>query len=303
MKVLIAEDDVTSRILLQKVLSRWDYEVVATKNGLEAWEVLQSEDAPRLAILDWMRPELDGVEVCRRVRALDAEQPPYLILLTARGGTDDIVEGLDAGADDYLGKPYDPEELRARVDVGRRFLELNERLIEAQRALEVQARTDALTGILNRGAIVRRLGEELARAVREHTTLSVGMIDIDHFKRVNDTYGHAAGDVVLQEVVRRALSVARPYDVIGRFGGEEFLVIVPNTGSAEAEDVLERMRVAVAGSPLRIDGQELTVTVSVGGATSRGEAVDQLIVRADDELYRAKEAGRNRVCMADRDAA
>ncbi len=303
MKVLIAEDDVTSRILLQKVLSRWDYEVVATKNGLEAWEVLQSEDAPRLAILDWMMPELDGVEVCRRVRALDAEQPPYLILLTARGGTDDIVEGLDAGADDYLGKPYDPEELRARVDVGRRFLELNERLIEAQRALEVQARTDALTGILNRGAIVRRLGEELARAVREHTTLSVGMIDIDHFKRVNDTYGHAAGDVVLQEVVRRALSVARPYDVIGRFGGEEFLVIVPNTGSAEAEDVLERMRVAVAGSPLRIDGQELTVTVSVGGATSRGEAVDQLIVRADDELYRAKEAGRNRVCMADRDAA
>jgi len=303
MKVLIAEDDVTSRILLQKVLSRWDYEVVATKNGLEAWEVLQSEDAPRLAILDWMRPELDGVEGCRRVRALDAEQPPYLILRPARGGTDDIVEGLDAGADDYLGKPYDPEELRARVDVGRRFLELNERLIEAQRALEVQARTDALTGILNRGAIVRRLGEELARAVREHTTLSVGMIDIDHFKRVNDTYGHAAGDVVLQEVVRRALSVARPYDVIGRFGGEEFLVIVPNTGSAEAEDVLERMRVAVAGSPLRIDGQELTVTVSVGGATSRGEAVDQLSVRADDELYRAKEAGRNRVCMADRDAA
>jgi len=303
LKVLIAEDDVTSRILLQKVLSRWDYEVVATKNGLEAWEVLQSEDAPRLAILDWMRPELDGVEGCRRVRALDAEQPPYLILRPARGGTDDIVEGLDAGADDYLGKPYDPEELRARVDVGRRFLELNERLIEAQRALEVQARTDALTGILNRGAIVRRLGEELARAVREHTTLSVGMIDIDHFKRVNDTYGHAAGDVVLQEVVRRALSVARPYDVIGRFGGEEFLVIVPNTGSAEAEDVLERMRVAVAGSPLRIDGQELTVTVSVGGATSRGEAVDQLSVRADDELYRAKEAGRNRVCMADRDAA
>lgn len=296
--VLIAEDDLTSRILLQKVLARWDYEVLTTTNGAEAWQALQEPDAPRLVILDWMMPELDGIEVCRRLRRLESEQPPYVILLTARGGKEDIVKGLDAGANDYLGKPYDPEELRARVEVGRRFIELNERLIEAQRALEVLARTDALTGILNRRAIVRRLDEELARAGREGQPLSIGMLDIDHFKRVNDAYGHAAGDEVLREVVRRASTVLRPYDVLGRFGGEEFLVIVTGADGPEALEILERVRVAVRAGPIAFDEHELTVTVSLGGATSRGEPADQLLVRADDALYAAKDQGRDRVLMA-----
>jgi len=298
MKVLIAEDDVTSRLLLKKVLSRWDYEVLATKDGAEAWEALQAPDAPRLVVLDWMMPQLDGVEVCRRLRQLETEQPPYVILLTARGGTEDIVRGLDAGADDYLGKPYDPEELRARVEVGRRFIELNERLLEAQHALEVLARTDALTGILNRGAIVKLLDAELARARRENAALSVGMLDIDHFKRVNDTYGHAAGDDVLREVVRRAQTVLRPYDHLGRFGGEEFLVIIPGVEGPEALEILERIRAVVSAAPIGVQGQELTVTVSLGGATSTGEPAEQLLVRADDTLYAAKEQGRDRVLMA-----
>jgi diguanylate cyclase (GGDEF)-like protein len=298
MKVLIAEDDVTSRLLLKKVLSRWDYEVLATSNGAEAWEALQAPDAPRLVVLDWMMPELDGVEVCRRLRQLETEQPPYVILLTARGGTEDIVRGLDAGANDYLGKPYDPEELRARVEVGRRFIELNERLLEAQHALEVLARTDALTGILNRGAIVQLLDAELARATRENAPLSIGMLDIDHFKRVNDTYGHAAGDDVLREVVTRAQTVLRPYDHLGRFGGEEFLVIIPGTEGPEALEILERIRAVVSAAPIAVQGNELTVTVSLGGATSSGEPAEQLLVRADDALYAAKEQGRDRVLMA-----
>jgi two-component system, cell cycle response regulator len=298
MRVLIAEDDVTSRLLLQRVLARWDYEVIATKDGVEALEALRAADAPRLAVLDWMMPGLDGVEVCRRVRELDTEQPPYVILLTARGGKEDIVRGLDSGANDYLGKPFDPEELRARVEVGRRFIELNERLIEAQHALEIVARTDALTGILNRGAIVRRLEEEMARALRENVALSVGMLDIDHFKCVNDTHGHAVGDIVLRAVVQRSQTVLRRYDVLGRFGGEEFLVIVPGAESPQALEILERIRSTVADSPILVEGRELTVTVSVGGATSRGEPIDRLLIRADDELYHAKEQGRNRVVIA-----
>ncbi len=298
MRILIAEDDVTSRLLLKKVLSRWDYEVLATKDGAEAWEVLQAPNAPRLVVLDWMMPELDGVEVCRRLRQLETEQPPYVILLTARGGTEDIVRGLDAGANDYLGKPYDPEELRARVEVGRRFIELNERLLEAQHALEVLARTDALTGILNRGAIVKLLDAELSRARRENAALSVGMLDIDHFKRVNDTYGHAAGDDVLREVVRRAQTVLRPYDHLGRFGGEEFLVIIPGVEGPEALEILERIRAVVSAAPIGVQGQELTVTVSLGGAAGAGEPAEQLLVRADDALYAAKDQGRDRVLMA-----
>lgn len=304
MKVLIAEDDVTSRLLLQKVLARWDYEVLATKDGAEAWEALQAPDAPRLVILDWMMPELDGLEVCRRLRQLQTERPPYVILLTARGETEDVVRGLDAGADDYLGKPYDPEELRARVQVGRRFIELNERLVEAQRALEVLARTDALTGVLNRGAIVKALDEELARSEREHEPLSIGMLDIDHFKRVNDTHGHAAGDAVLREVVARTLGVLRPYDRLGRFGGEEFLVIVPGAREPEALEILERIRLAVRATPVAVQGQDVMqgqdviVTVSLGGATRAGESAQQLLVRADDALYAAKEQGRDRVVMA-----
>lgn len=297
-KVLIAEDDVTSRLLLQKVLSRWDYEVLATRNGAEAWEALQAPDAPRLVILDWMMPELDGLEVCRRLRQVETERPPYVILLTARGETEDVVRGLDAGADDYLGKPYDPEELRARVEVGRRFIELNERLIEAQHELEVLARTDALTGTLNRGAIMGLLEAELARAAREQRPLSIGMLDVDHFKRVNDTYGHAAGDAVLREVVARTLTVLRPYDHLGRFGGEEFLVVIPGVERAGVQEILERIRLAVGATPIVVQGQELTVTVSLGGATWAGESVQQFLTEADDALYAAKEQGRDRVLMA-----
>ena len=299
MRVLVAEDDLTSRGVLRRVLTKWGYEVLTTSNGEEAWAELQREDPPPLAILDWMMPGLDGVEVCRRVRAQASPSPPYIILLTARGGKEDIVTGLDAGANDYLGKPFDHDELRARVEVGRRFVELNQKLIETQHTLEVQARTDALTGIMNRRAILDRLGQEMVRAEREHACLGVGMIDIDLFKRVNDTFGHAAGDEVLRQVVGRSVVAMRPYDAFGRLGGDEFMAIVPQAGASEAEGVLERIRKAVCASPVEEDGREIAVAVSIGGATSRGESIDAVIRAADDALYRAKSQGQNRVVMAE----
>ncbi len=296
MRVLIAEDDLTSRLLLKKVLEKWGYDVIVTTNGAEAWELLQSDDAPRLAILDWMMPEMDGVEVCRRVRTRETVRPLYLILLTALGDKDSVVTGLEAGADDYVGKPYHQAELHARVNVGRR-------LVEAQLALEVQARTDALTGLLNRGAIMRCLDGELERAGREGGGLGVGMLDIDHFKRVNDAHGHAAGDAVLRELSRRMESVLRPYDSLGRFGGEEFLIVVPGAGPTELSEVLERLRAVTAAAPFAAGGHDLVVTVSLGGAICAGESADALIARADRALYAAKEQGRDRVEVAPDGAA
>jgi len=297
-KILIAEDDVTSRLLLKRVLENWGYEVTATKDGAEALRALQAEDAPRLAILDWMMPGMDGVDVCRRLRARETLQPTYIILLTALGDKESVVTGLNAGADDYVGKPYDPDELHARLEVGRRLVELNGELLEAQHALQVQASTDALTGVMNRRAVVEELEREAERAAREGSSLGLGMLDVDHFKLVNDTYGHAAGDAVLREVVRRVVGVMRPYDAFGRFGGEEFLVLIPGSGEGGLKTVLERIRNVIGSAPFLVDGHELVVTVSLGGAVRGSESVDGLIARADDALYTAKEQGRDRVIVA-----
>jgi two-component system cell cycle response regulator len=297
-RALVADDDTASRILLQKVLGKWGYDVVMASGGEEAWKILTGDNAPDLAVLDWMMPELDGVEVCRRIRALDLSSPPYLILLTSRGDKQDIATGLEAGAADYVQKPFDHDELRARLLVGRRFAELNHKLLDAQRELRRQALTDPLTHIMNRRAILMRLSEEMARAPRQGLPLSIGTMDIDHFKGVNDEYGHAGGDLVLQTVVDRALKALRPYDALGRIGGEEFLIVMPGVGPRDAEIVLERIRKIVRGNSIEVSGQTLTVTVSIGGAVIQGETMDELLNRADEALYRAKGSGRDRVTMA-----
>jgi diguanylate cyclase (GGDEF)-like protein len=298
-QVLIADDDLTSRSLLRQVLGKWGYDVVVVADGAEAWERLREADRPRLAILDWMMPGLDGVEVCRRVRALDTPSPPYLILLTARGGKGDIVTGLEAGADDYVGKPFDGDELRARLEVGRRYVELNAKLLEVQQTLEIQAMTDELTGALNRRAILDALAQEMARAERESTTVSVGMVDVDHFKRINDTWGHAVGDRVLQDLVRCSTAAMRPYDAFGRFGGEEFLAVISGGTPLLTKRVLERIRRAITGINVYAEGHKVLVTASLGGAVGRGEPLDALIRSADDALYQAKAEGRNRLVMAE----
>ena len=300
MKILIAEDDSVSRLLLQRVLTSWGYEVVAVADGTAAWEVLQGDDAPRLGILDWLMPGTDGVEICARVKAQQSMQPPYLLMLTALDDKQSLVTALDLGADDYLSKPYDPAELRARLEVGQRIIDLNDRLLEAERVADERSRTDALTGILNRGALYRALDEEIARAVRERLPLGVGMLDIDHFKRVNDSRGHAAGDAVLCEIVDRIRSVMRPYDTLGRIGGEEFVLIAPGVDEPGLREVLERVRRTVGACPVVYDGHEFLLTVSIGGALWVGEGGDELIACADAALYRAKEGGRDAVVL-DRD--
>jgi two-component system, cell cycle response regulator len=299
-RALVADDDTASRILLQKVLTKWGYDVVTASGGEEAWKILTGDNAPDLAVLDWMMPELDGVEVCRRVRALDLSSPPYLILLTSRGDKQDIATGLEAGAADYVQKPFDHDELRARLLVGRRFAELNRKLLDTQRELRRQALTDPLTHIMNRRAILMRLSEEMARAPRQGLPLSIGTLDIDHFKGVNDEYGHAGGDFVLQTVVDRALKALRPYDALGRIGGEEFLIVMPGVGPRDAEIVLERLRKIVRASPIEVAGQQIVVTVSIGGAVIQGEGMDEFLNRADEALYRAKGTGRDKVVMAPR---
>jgi diguanylate cyclase (GGDEF)-like protein len=298
MRILIAEDDPVSRQVLATRLRNWGDEVIACPDGTSAWEALQKPDAPKLAILDWMMPGLDGLEVCRRVRGLTGRAYSYLLLLTARSQREDVVAGLEAGADDYLTKPVDLNELRARLRAGHRILELQDQLLAAQEELRHRASHDALTGLWNRAAILEILGRELARTGRDQSPLGVIMADLDHFKRINDTLGHLAGDGVLREAAGRLRRALRQSDWIGRYGGEEFLIVLPGADVPQVLQGAERLRLAVASAPITLPEGSLTATLSMGVATAadawHGD-VGQLLRVADAALYRAKQAGRNRV--------
>jgi len=298
MKILIADDEAVSRKVLESRLRKWGYDVVVATDGAEAWEALQGPDAPDLAILDWEMPGMDGIEVCRRVRQAARESYVYLLLLTAKSRGEDIVAGMDAGADDYIAKPFDTNELKVRLRAGRRILDLVAELVRAREMLADKATHDSLTGLWNRGAILETLEHEMARADREGMPLGVILGDIDFFKRVNDTHGHLAGDAVLRETARRMLSVRRSYDAVGRYGGEEFLVITPGCGLELARSVGERMRAAIAAEPMDIAAGLIPVTMSLGATTylPRGHATPEALVKAADEaMYRAKAGGRDRV--------
>ena len=296
MRILLAEDDLTSRSILTAILKKWGYDPVVSEDGNSAWEELKKPDAPKLAILDWNMPGLDGLEVCRRLRKNETTDPGYVILLTGRGEKSDIVQGLEAGANDYIAKPFDNAELLARIRVGQRMLELQANLLETQAALAHQAAHDALTGILNRRAILEQLTRELARAQRQGGRLSVGMCDIDHFKKINDSLGHQAGDDVLVACARRLQAGLREYDYIGRYGGEEFLVIASGPNAPADDGIYERLRQQVAGVEIETRAGNVSLTVSIGMASGTGQStVDRLIAAADAALYRAKADGRNRV--------
>jgi len=306
MRILIAEDDPISRRVLASMLSKWRYEVTVTCDGSEAWDVLSSEEAPRLAILDWMMPGVDGAEVVRRVRRLDRKDYTYVILLTAKDRQEDIIAGMDSGADDYIVKPFDSGELKVRLRAAKRILDLQSKLLAAQEALQEQATHDALTSLWNRRAIRSLLEDELDRATREHNPVAVILGDLDSFKKVNDTYGHAAGDRVLQGAAERMASVLRAYDQLGRYGGEEFLIVLPGCSAAEAENLGERIRAAVAAEPVIWDGNGIPTTISLGLAATDDMAdadAETLIRCADGALYVAKKSGRNCVARAGAPAA
>ncbi len=297
MRILLAEDDAVSRRLLQAVLQQWGYEVVLAVDGGEAWTVLSGEDPPSLAIIDWVMPVVDGITVCRRLRADPERSYVYAILLTGRSDANDVVEGLDAGADDYITKPFDSNELRVRLRAGRRILELQSVLLDTQRILRDKATHDPLTGLWNRSQALEGLAREVARADRGDAVVSVLMLDLDHFKAVNDTFGHMAGDAVLRETGRRIRGVLRTYDVVGRYGGEEFVIVLPGCESDAALALAERIRAAIGGTPVDTSEGVVAVTASAGAATLRdaGRTAEELIRAADAALYRAKGTGRDRV--------
>ena len=301
MRILIAEDDPVSRRLLEATLTRWDYEVVVACDGTTALELLERDDAPTLALLDLVMPGLNGDQICRVVRERVRERYIYLLLLTAKSHKSDLIHGLNAGADDYLVKPVDPMELKARLNTGRRILGLQDQLIAAREAMRRQAMRDSLTGAWNHAAILDILQRELTRSERDGAPFSVLLADLDHFKRVNDTFGHLAGDEALCEAHRRMATAMRPYDMIGRYGGEEFLIVLPGCDETDALRIGERLRDAVADQPLRHDGEEISVTISAGAVVhdpSTPADARALLQAADQALYRAKHAGRNRVVLA-----
>ncbi len=302
MRILIAEDDAVSRRLLQTMLENWGYETVLTNDGQEAWDVLQKEDAPRLVILDWMMPRIDGIEVCKRIRQQASRDYTYVMLLTARGRKKDLIDGMDAGADDYITKPFDSGELKVRLRAAKRILDLQSKLLDAQEALRKQATHDFLTGLRNRLAITEILHKEIQRSDRSGTPTSVILGDLDHFKEINDTCGHSAGDSVLKEVGARLAAHVRQYDSVSRYGGEEFLIVLPNCDSDSALGLAQRLCDSIAGEPFRIAGQgQASVTMSLGVATRHdGDPIDsdKLIRLADAAMYDAKAAGRNRVSSA-----
>lgn len=300
-RVLVAEDDPLYRRALQRFLSRKGYAVQLVSDGLQALADATSPDAPRLLVLDWIMPGIPGPEVCRRLRAVPRERYQYILLLTAKHTTADIVEGLEAGADDYLTKPFNVHEFFARVHVGERMIKLQDRLLAAQEALRFQATHDPLTGIWNRGALFELLHAEAERVQRKASSLSLFLIDLDHFKRVNDEFGHLAGDAILLEVAQRLSGAVRLYDIVGRYGGEEFIVAAAELESERPQQFAERLRMAVSLSPVCIPDASISVTVSIGVATSAPFdecSIEKLLQSADAALYQAKRNGRDRVEIA-----
>jgi len=301
MKILVAEDDALSRTLLERTLQRVGYDVIAVADGAAALAELSKQDPPRLALLDWIMPEKDGVEVCHEMRLQKDQAYTYLILLSSRESKQDIVVGLESGADDYLTKPFDMDELKARLRTGERILDLEDRLVEARESMRFQATHDLLTSLWNRGVVVELVTRDLVRSRREGSCTAVMMCDIDHFKSFNDQYGHAAGDEVLRELARRLQNSVRSYDLVGRYGGEEFLVALNRCNPGSAVSRAENLRAVISGRPFVVGKNRLTVTVSVGLALSTefgNCGVDEIMHEADMALYAAKAAGRNCVRIA-----
>lgn len=296
--VLIAEDDPVSQKLLTHTLEHWGYKITSVTDGDQAWEVLSQPNPPRIVILDWVMPGLDGVSICRKIRNLPTEYYTYLLLLTANAQQEDVIHGLEAGADDYVVKPFNPVELKARLRNGERILLMQEELIDTREALRVQATRDSLTKVWNRAAILEALDRELARGKREGICIGVIMLDIDQFKQVNDTHGHQVGDIVLEEFGRRMADSVRVYDAVGRYGGDEFLIILPGCGPIDAQLLADRLHNDIASSPFKIPNGQLPISTSVGVTSSRPDKdidSDHIISVADRAMYDVKHRGGNKV--------
>lgn len=310
MRVLVVEDDSPTRTLLEQLLRTAGHEVLAVKNGLEALRAM-SQQIPQLVLTDWMMPEMDGLTLCRRMRGSMELQGVYVLMLTALTSNEQLVEAFDAGADDYLSKPLVKSVFMARLKAAQRVVRMQEELAYDREQLErfstelaasnerLQrlALTDALTELPNRRFAMDRLEQEWALVKRLNRMLSCMMLDIDHFKSINDRFGHPAGDEALRAVSQVLRQSARTQDVVCRYGGEEFLLICPDTELEEAVLCAERLRLNIAAMPLSLQDSPVGLTVSVGVVAVRpgSDTMENLLLRADNCLYAAKEAGRNRV--------
>ena len=288
-KVLIAEDDSVSSKILERYMTKWGYKIVITKNGEEAWQVIQDDKKISLAILDWMMPEIEGVELCRKIRQEKKEKYLYIILLTSKDRQEDIIEGFNAGADDYITKPFKYLELKARLKTGKRIIELTNKL-------ESLANRDSLTKLWNRRRMLRILEKEIHRSHRENKPVAIIMLDIDNFKKINDTYGHLCGDSVLQEISSRLKKNTRKYDEIGRYGGDELLMILPNCTLSNVKKIAERLRHFVCDRKIKTETGPMSVTISIGAVSTEtipDISAEELIKASDNALYKAKNKGRN----------
>jgi two-component system, cell cycle response regulator len=301
MKILVVEDDIGSRRLVTVRLTAAGHEVVEAKDGQYAWELFEREPF-QIVITDWMMPRLDGPGLIQKIRSSNQQNYTYIIMLTAIDDKPNIVIGLEAGADEYLTKPFDAKELLARVASGERIIKLEEQLIKARRQMETLAMQDGLTGLMNRRAIEEHARNELTLAKRKERPLSIIMLDVDHFKDVNDQYGHSTGDQILRHMAETLTKNLRHYDRIGRWGGEEFVVILPDTEIIEAVAVADRMRIATAETQIPLEnGESYAVKISLGVAYATGSypSLEKLVDAADLAMYQAKQTGRNRVCSLD----
>ena len=303
MKILVADDDPVSRRLMERILQQSGYEVIPVENGRQAAHELAREGGPRLALIDWMMPGLDGPGVCQEVRTRHNDLYVYIVLLTSKESSEDIVKGLEAGADDYLTKPCRPAELKARLHTGRRILQLEDKLVEAREGMRFKATHDPLTSLWDRGAILTLLRSELNRSERAHSPISLLLCDIDHFKSINDGYGHQTGDEVLEEVSTRLLDGVRSHDAVGRYGGEEFLVLLNGCNGEQLKERAESIRGSISCSPFSTSHGSIAVSMSMGAITienwDSSITMEQFLGQADVALYRAKAAGRNRVEYAE----
>jgi diguanylate cyclase (GGDEF)-like protein len=288
MKVLVADDNVVLQLLLVSLLKKWGYEVVLAQGGEEAWSHLEREDTPTLAILDWMMPGIDGLEVCRRVREQRRSTYVYILLMSAMSGSEDIVEALEMGADDYLTKPFHANELRARMRSAVRVLRL-------QKALAEQAHHDSLTGLPNRRLLADRLEQALHQANRHAEMVGFFYIDLDRFKLVNDCLGHALGDDLLRQLAGRLKACVRDCDTLARVGGDEFVLVATNLKSREEAPLMATRLLAALESPFLLGEHQLRVTASIGMALypPDGHDLATLQQKADHAMYTSKRRGRS----------
>lgn len=300
LSILIAEDDPLARRMLEKRLRDWGYNVYKAEDGKRALEILKQPEV-RIAILDWMMPVMEGPEVCSKLRNIKKPKYTYVILLTARDTSFDIIQGLEAGADDYMTKPINFLELKARLQTAHRILELEDNLIKTQKKLLKLATVDSLTGAWNRRTILSFMGEELERFRREKKPVGLLMVDLDNFKMINDTYGHQAGDIVLKNIVRLLKKNLRPYDKVGRYGGDELLIILPNSNIYNTGIIASRLLEQIRSNKIKFRHKAtVSATLSIGGTSTDSltqPSLDKLIRTADRALYLSKKLGRDRVIL------